>query len=68
MSPLEASYWPRNAGSWIVVFVCTLTGFVLAFSTAFGADVSSLRTPFQAGIEEIWSINSRETVGKRFYR
>ena len=37
-----------NLGSWIVVFCCTLTGFVLAFSTAFGADVSSLRTPFQA--------------------
>ncbi|CAK9082124.1 unnamed protein product [Durusdinium trenchii] len=37
-----------NLGSWIVVFCCTLTGFVLAFSTAFGADVSALRTPFQA--------------------
>jgi len=39
-----------NLGSWIVVFCCTLTGFVLAFSTAFGADISSLQTPFQAFI------------------
>lgn len=39
-----------SLGSWIVVFLCTLTGFVLAFSTAFGADISSLRTPFQAFI------------------
>eukprot|EP00438_Fugacium_kawagutii_P024201 Skav221740 [mRNA] locus=scaffold821:58099:66110:+ [translate_table: standard] len=39
-----------SLGSWIVVFVCTLTGFVLAFSTAFGADISSLQTPFQAFI------------------
>lgn len=41
-----------NLGSWIVVFCCTLTGFVLAFSTAFGADVSALRTPFQARIKK----------------
>ena len=31
------------------MFCCTLTGFVLAFSTAFGADISSLQTPFQVG-------------------
>ncbi|CAJ1349115.1 unnamed protein product [Effrenium voratum] len=38
----------QNLGSWIVVFITTLVGFVLAWSTAFGGDVSSLRTPFQA--------------------
>ena len=38
----------QNLGSWIVVFTSTLVGFVLAFSTAFGGDVSELRTPFQA--------------------
>ena len=38
----------QNLVSWIVVFASVLTGFVLAFSTAFGADVTALRTPFQA--------------------
>lgn len=38
----------QNLISWIIVFISVLTGFVLAFSTAFGGDVSSLRTPFQA--------------------
>ena len=38
----------RNLISWIIVFVSVLVGFVLAFSTAFGGDVSALRTPFQA--------------------
>mmetsp|Transcript_30472 Transcript_30472/g.70259 ORF Transcript_30472/g.70259 Transcript_30472/m.70259 type:complete len:749 (-) Transcript_30472:163-2409(-) len=40
----------QNLGSWIVVFLSSLCGFVLAFSTAFGGDVSVLRTPFQAFI------------------
>eukprot|EP00439_Symbiodinium_sp_Y106_P074710 s1139_g14.t1 len=40
----------QNLCSWIAVFLSTLVGFVLAFSTAFGGDVSLLRTPFQAFI------------------
>jgi len=36
--------------SWIVVFACSITGFLLAFSTAFGAEVSILRTPWKAFI------------------
>jgi hypothetical protein len=39
---------PRNLVSWIIVFMSVLVGFVLAFSTAFGGDVTALRTPFQA--------------------
>lgn len=38
----------QNLVSWIVVFLSVLVGFVLAFSTAFGGDVTALRTPFQA--------------------
>mmetsp|Transcript_818 Transcript_818/g.1560 ORF Transcript_818/g.1560 Transcript_818/m.1560 type:complete len:749 (+) Transcript_818:109-2355(+) len=37
-------------GSWFVVFGACITGFLLAFSTAFGAEVGILRTPWKAFI------------------
>eukprot|EP00931_Biecheleriopsis_adriatica_P103951 TRINITY_DN78726_c0_g1_i1.p1 TRINITY_DN78726_c0_g1~~TRINITY_DN78726_c0_g1_i1.p1 ORF type:complete len:750 (+),score=160.84 TRINITY_DN78726_c0_g1_i1:64-2313(+) len=38
----------RMLSSWIVVFCTSLIGFVLAFSTAFGGEVSHLQTPWKA--------------------
>lgn len=37
-------------GSWVVVFTSSLIGFVLAFSTAFGGEVSILRTPWKSWV------------------